>query len=92
MNGGNETAKTNRARKLFWLLVGRYRKGCIVSQLELEFPEDCYRLGLVPHVLACINTYSAYGPKQECLSVLFVLVRNWETPAIYQFHKTRKEC
>ena len=45
-------------------------------------------MGLVPHVLACIYTYSADGPKHECLSVLFELTRDWKTPEIYQFNQT----
>jgi len=81
MNDSDKSAKWNRRRKLFALLFGRHRKGSSVSQLESEFSEDS--MGLVPHVLACINTYSEDGCNR-CLSILFDLVRNWKTPEIFQ--------
>ena len=83
MNDSNRTAKQNRGEKLFRLLFTRVRKGCNISQHESEFSEDC--VGLVPHVLACVNTYSANRPQSQCLSVLFELARNWKTLEIYQF-------
>ena len=84
MNDNDEPAKQNRREKLFSLLLYRYREGCTISQLESEFSEDC--MGLVPHVIACINTYAAYRhhPQTQCLSILFELARNWKTPEIYQ--------
>ena len=85
MNRHNKTAKSNRGKKMFCLLQMKYSKGFIISQLEREFLED--GLGLVPHVLACINTYSRDYKLSKCLSVLFELARNWKTPEIYQFHK-----
>ena len=92
MNAPNASAKSNRRGKLFQLLTEKHlAAGCIISQLESEFSED--GLGLVPHVLACINTYSADGnffsesSDGECLSLLFALARNWKTPEIYQLHQ-----
>ena len=81
MNDSDKSAKWNRRRKLFALLEGRHRRGCNVSQLELELLED--GMGLVPHVLACIITYSEDGCNR-CLSILFDLIRNWKTPEIFQ--------
>ena len=81
MNDSDKPANWNRRRKLFALLFGRHRRGCNVSQLELELLED--GMGLVPHVLACINTYSGDG-SNRCLSILFDLVRNWKTPEVFQ--------
>ena len=52
MNRRDESAKSNRRRKLFELLVNRHLSGRIISQLESEFSEDA--MGLVPHALACI--------------------------------------
>ena len=85
INDGNKSAKSNRARKILWLLEKRQRGGCIISELESTFPEDC--IGLVPHVFACINTYStelsnAYStnkPWKRCLWLLFELTRGWKT-------------
>ena len=57
MNYSSTSAKLNRGRKLFYLLSNRYRKGYSITQLEMEFSED--GMGIVPHVLACVNTYSA---------------------------------
>ena len=54
MNHHDESAKSNRRRKLFEVLVKRYHKGCNISQLQSEFSED--GIGIVPHVLASINT------------------------------------
>ena len=83
-NDSDKSAKLNRRKKMFWLLAHRRLNGCIITQLESEFSEK--GLGLVPHVLACINAYSADYPKDLCLSVLFELARNWKTPEMYQLH------
>ena len=88
MNHGGKPAAWNRGRKLLWLLVNRHLAGCNISQLELEFSENS--MGIVPHVLAGINTYCAgYAkahPKGHCLSLLFELARDWKTPEMYQFN------
>ena len=84
MNHSNKSAKWNRRRKLFCLLKNRHRDGCNVSQLESEFTDDS--MGIVPHVLACVSTYSAGCSKGHCLSMLFDLARNWKTPEMYHFH------
>ena len=84
MNSRTKSAKWNRSKKLFYVLRRRHRKGCNITQLESEFSEDC--MGIVPHVLACVNTYSADYKLNKCLSVLFELTRNWKTPEMYQFH------
>ena len=84
MNRSNQSAKLNRAQKLFLLLRKRRREGCSITLLESEFSEEGMRL--VPHVLACVNAYAKGCFKRRCLSVLFELVRNWKTPEIYQFH------
>ena len=93
LNRDDKSAKSNRGQKLFGLLVGRHHEGCGVSQLELEFSKDC--IGLVPHVLACINTYSSnfegegkLPVEKICLSILLELTRDWKTPEIYQFIQT----
>ncbi|EJK62877.1 hypothetical protein THAOC_16494, partial [Thalassiosira oceanica] len=96
MNYRDKSAKWNRSRKLCWLLGHRYLEGCNITQLESEFSEDS--IGLVPHVLACINTYatdydsvnarSEFMPERQCLSVLFEMVRDWKTPELYQFYQT----
>ena len=87
MNDGNKSAKWNRGRKLFSLLRKRHHKGCNIIELESEFTENC--MGLVPHVLACVRTYSSTYPrkrsKQKCLAVIFELVRGWKMPEMYQF-------
>ena len=61
------SAKSDRGRKLFHVLRCRHRKGCNITHFEPEFSEDC--MGLVPHVLACVNTYSAddKSKKQEAV-------------------------
>ena len=84
MNYRTKSAKLNRGRKLFKLLRKRHRSGCNISLLESEFTENC--MGLVPHVLACVSTYSRTNPrdKQKCLSVIFELVRDWKMPEMYQ--------
>jgi len=88
VNHGGKPAAWNRGRKLLWLLVNRHLAGCNISQLELEFSENS--MGIVPHVLAGINTYCAgYAkahPKGHCLSLLFELARDWKTPEMYQFN------
>ena len=88
MNFRGVSAKKNRGRKLLSVLLKRHRKGCNISQLESEFSENC--MGIVPHVLAGINTYCAgYAkahPKGHCLSLLFELARDWKTPEMYQFN------
>ena len=77
MNDNDEPAKQNRREKLFQLLVMRHHEGCNISLLESEFTENC--MGLVPHVLACVSTYSStYSGgifEQKCLSVIFELVQ-----------------
>ena len=87
MNCSNKSAKWNRGRKLSEVLVKRYLEGCNISQLESEFSED--GMGLVPHVLACIHTYSAAAAagQEYCPSIPFEVVRNWKTPEMYQFLK-----
>ena len=85
MNYNNQSAKRNRRKKLFYLLENRHRTGRMISLLESEFSKDS--MTLVPHVLACINTYSAKNSEQRCLSILFELARNWKTPEIYQLHQ-----
>ena len=86
MNDSNKSDKSNRSRKLFSLLRKRHRRGCNISQLESEFTENC--IGLVPHVLTCVSTYSSASSgessKQKCLSVIFKLVRGWKMPEMYQ--------
>ena len=92
MNDCHESAKWNRRRKLFWLLAHRHIQGTNMAQIESEFSEDS--LGLVPHVLACINAYAkSYGnvvvsEYNYTLSLLFELARNWKTPEMYQLHHT----
>ena len=85
MNRSIVSAKLNRAQKLFILLRKRHREGCSITQLESEFSEDS--MGLVPHVLSCINAYSTGFSKRHCLSLLFELARDWKTPEIYQLHR-----
>ena len=87
MNDSIKSGKWNRGRKLFWVLVIRHPNA---SHIESELPER--NMGFVPHVLACINTYSTYWRRSDfianCnLSVLFELVRDWKTPEMYQFHQ-----
>ncbi|EJK75221.1 hypothetical protein THAOC_03064 [Thalassiosira oceanica] len=84
MNKLDTSAKFDRGRKLYNILRQRYHRGCIILQLESEFSGD--GIGLVPHVLACVNTYSADYKPNMCLSILFELARNWKTPEIYQVH------
>ncbi|EJK45364.1 hypothetical protein THAOC_36023 [Thalassiosira oceanica] len=50
------SAKRNRRRKLFCILAHRFDDDCTINHLESEFSEG--GMGLVPHVLACINTYT----------------------------------
>ena len=87
MNDSDKSAKLNRCRKLFWMLAERHRKGLNMTQIETEFSEDS--LGVLPHVLACINTYAtdygSYGSNYN-LSLLFELARDWKTPEMYQLH------
>ena len=89
MNCRNKSAKSNRSRKMFLVLRKRHRQGCSITQLESEFSGNC--MGLVPHVLACVSTYSStYSGesfKQKCLSVIFELVRGWKIPEMYQFRR-----
>ena len=63
MNNSNKSAKWNRGGKLFWLLAAMHRKGCSIPNIESELPER--NMGFVPHVLACINTYSAYWRRSD---------------------------
>ena len=89
MNRHDESAKSNRRRKLFELLVNnpkRQYRGCTISQLESELSEDGMRL--LPHVIACISTYSVNCSQEQCLSLLFELARDWKTPEIYQLRQT----
>ena len=101
MNRHFPHTKWNRGSKLFWLLVQRHLKGRNTTQIESEFSGD--GLGLVPHVLACINacaaaevsTYKLGYVVQEIrrdvvaynLSLLFELARDWKTPEMYQPHQ-----
>ena len=67
-----------------------------MKQIESEFSGD--GLGLLPHVLACINTYAkasdalaknsyaARATSKFKLSLLFELARDWKTPEMYQLH------
>ena len=91
MNRSYGAIKWNRRRKLLWLLEHRHRKGRNTTQIESEFSGDC--LGIVPHVLACINTYAkanaGYATDDVSkfnLSLLFELARDWKTPEMYQLH------
>ena len=63
------------------LATQRHADGRIISQLESEFSED--GMGIVPQVLACINTYFADSSKGP-LPILFELVRDWKIPEILQ--------
>ena len=87
MNDGDKSAKWNRGKKLYLQLVYRHLKGHNMTQIESEFSKD--GMGLVPHVLASINTYAnAYEADDESnlnLSLLFELARDWKTPEMYQF-------
>ncbi|EJK72124.1 hypothetical protein THAOC_06376, partial [Thalassiosira oceanica] len=89
MNNRNKPAKWNRGRKLFCLLAQRHCDDRNMTQIESEFSED--GMGLLPHVLACINTYatdyrsSSMSVSNFNLSLLFELARDWKTPEIYQF-------
>ncbi|EJK53965.1 hypothetical protein THAOC_26495, partial [Thalassiosira oceanica] len=56
INHRDKPAKWNRGRKLFCLLAQRHRDDRNMTQLESEFSQD--GMGLVPHVLACINSYA----------------------------------
>ena len=68
---------------MFSLLAHKHLKGgCIISQLQSEFPG--YGIGLIPQVLTCINTYAEGSSKRRGLSVLFDLIRNWKMPEIFQ--------
>ena len=92
MNDCNKDAKWNRRRKLFWLLGRRHIHGLNMTLFEPEFSGDS--LGVMPHVLACINTYAttvyAEGYQSRLhLSLLFELARDWKTPEMYQFHHTQ---
>ena len=84
MNCRNESAKSNRSRKMFFVLRKRHRESCSITQLESEFSGNC--MGIVPHVLACVSTYSRTNPrdKQKCLSVISELVPGWKMPEMYQ--------
>ena len=88
MNVCDRSASWNRRRKLFWMLAERHRKGLNMTQIETEFSED--GLGVLPLVLACINTYAkaySYRPMSKFnLSLLFELTRDWKTPEMYQLH------
>ena len=86
MNYDNESAKWNRGKKIFTVLVDRHLTGCMISQLESDISGNY--MGLVPHIFACINTYSA-NSDGKCLSLLFELARNWKTPEIYQLHQAQ---
>ena len=88
MNDIDKCSKLNRGRKLFRRLANRHIGGCNVSQIESEFSED--GVGIVPHVLACVNRYCCeeVNRPQDCISILFELARDWKTPEIYQFHQT----
>ena len=55
-----------------------------MKQIESEFSGD--GLGLVPHVLACVNTYALGYEWKYNLSFLFELARDWKTPEMYQLH------
>ena len=84
MNGDNFSGSFNRGKKLFFVLAARhYRKGYNITQFESEFSGAGMRL--VPHVLACVSTYSETTKLDVCLSVFFELVRDWKTPEMYQF-------
>jgi len=84
MNNGDNSAKWNRGRKLFCLLAQRHRDDRNMTQLESEFSQD--GMGLVPHVLACINSYATHDKAKCHLSLLFELARDWKTPEMYQLH------
>ncbi|EJK62685.1 hypothetical protein THAOC_16693 [Thalassiosira oceanica] len=81
-NDGHRSAKVVRGMKLFSLIWHRHREDQTTSQLQSEFLDEGVKL--VPHVMACINTYAAKFPKRKCLSVLFELARDWKTPEMYQ--------
>ena len=88
MNDSDKPAKWNRRRKLIELLAIRHCKGCNMTQIESS--QD--GLGVVPHVLACINAYATdckpdFVSKYN-LSLLFELARDWKTPEMYQLHHT----
>ena len=85
MNRWNQSAKSNRGRKLFLVFAQRHDlKGYNITQFESEFSEDSMKL--VPRVMACINTYSADFPLKVCLWIYFKLVRDWVLPEMYQFY------
>ena len=89
MNRSYGAIKWNRRRKLLWLIEHRHLIGRNTTQIETEFSED--GLGLVPHVLACINTYTVGFESADVtwsykLSLLFELARDWKTPEMYQLH------
>ena len=86
MNDSSKSSKWNRRRKLLWLLEKMHHDGVNMTQIVSEFSED--DLGLVPQVLACINTYATdYGSVASIynLSLIFELARDWKTPEMYQF-------
>ncbi|EJK72637.1 hypothetical protein THAOC_05812 [Thalassiosira oceanica] len=85
VNTISKSSKSNRGRKLFWLLANRCKEGCNMTQLESEFLEDS--IGLVPYVLACANIYATDNESNSNLSLLFELARDWKTPELYQFHR-----
>ncbi|EJK48587.1 hypothetical protein THAOC_32602 [Thalassiosira oceanica] len=84
MNNRHKSAKWNRGRKLFCLLAQRHRDDRNMTQLESEFSQG--GMGLVPHVLACINSYATHDKAKCHLSLLFELARDWKTPEMYQLH------
>ena len=95
MNDGDKSAKWNRGKKLYLLLVYRHLESHNMTQMESEFSEN--GLGLVPHVLAYMNTSATTAYEADDgsiyhvatrfnLSLLFELVRDWKTPEMYQFH------
>ncbi|EJK70935.1 hypothetical protein THAOC_07667 [Thalassiosira oceanica] len=86
MNNRDKSAKWNRSRKLFCLLARRHLDDRNMTQLESEFSED--GAGLLPHVLACINTYATDYQAKFNLSLLFELARDWKTPEMYQFRNS----
>ncbi|EJK47303.1 hypothetical protein THAOC_33986 [Thalassiosira oceanica] len=86
MNNRKKSTKWNRSRKLFCLLARRHLDDRNMTQIESEFSED--GMGLLPHVLACINTYATEYQAKFNLSLLFELARDWKTPEMYQFRNS----
>jgi len=97
-NHNTSSEETNRGAKIYSILSSRHREGTSVHHLDSELGDDS--LGLVPHVLSCMQRCSdsnaVYNiPRLRIdqfvavrpLSIFFELLKSWHMPALYETRK-----